>query len=64
MIEERKLKRPALVRVSDPGEMEREIYPAECQLYWMHAKELFAAAIGVSVKTLRNWEQRPGSSYS
>jgi hypothetical protein len=39
MIEERKLKRPGLVRVFDPGEM-GEIHPAQCRLYWMHAKEL------------------------
>jgi hypothetical protein len=52
MIEERKVKRPGLVRVSDPGDLDvRSIRlnagSIGCTL------ENFAAAIGVSVKALQ-----------
>jgi putative transcriptional regulator len=56
MIDQRKLKRPGLVRVSDPGDMD---------VRWIRlnagsigcTQGNFADAIGVSVKTVRNWEQ-------
>jgi putative transcriptional regulator len=57
MTDQRKPKRPGLVRVSDAGDL---------NVRWMRAnagsigctQSTFAGAIGVSVKTLRYWEQR------
>jgi DNA-binding transcriptional regulator YiaG len=57
MIEERKVKRPGLVRVSDPGDLDVRSIRLNAGSIGCTRKN-FAAAIGVSVKTPRNWEQR------
>jgi putative transcriptional regulator len=57
MTEERKLKRPGLVRVSDPGDLDIRFIRVNAGTIGC-TQRTFAAAIGVSVKTMRNWEQR------
>jgi putative transcriptional regulator len=57
MTEERKLKRPGLVRVSDPGDLDIRFIRLNAGSIG-YTQRNFADAIGVSVKTLRNWEQR------
>jgi putative transcriptional regulator len=57
MTEERKLKRPGCVHVSDPGDMDARWIRLNAGSIGC-TQRTFATAIGVSVKTLRNWEQR------
>jgi putative transcriptional regulator len=55
-IEPPKLRRPGRFRIPDPGEIDVRSVRLNSSL---GATQLhFANAIGVSVKTLRNWEQR------
>jgi transcriptional regulator with XRE-family HTH domain len=51
------LKRPGRVHVSDPGEMDVRSIRLNAGSIGC-TQRTFAAAIGISVKTLRNWEQR------
>jgi putative transcriptional regulator len=55
-VEPPKLKRPGLVRIPDPGDMDVRWIRINSSLGATQTR--FASAIGVSVKTLRNWEQR------
>src|ERR1700750_1222957 len=55
-IEPPKLRRPGRFRIPDPGDIDVRSIRLNSSL---GATQLhFANAIGVSVKTLRNWEQR------
>jgi putative transcriptional regulator len=51
------LKRPGCVRVSDPGDLDVRSIRLNAGSIGCPQRN-FADAIGVSVKTLRNWEQR------
>jgi len=57
MIERRKLKRPGLPRVLTPDNI--DVRSVRLNSGYIGATQAtFARAIGVPVKTLRNWEQR------
>jgi putative transcriptional regulator len=57
MTELAKLRRPGRVHVSDPGDLDVRSIRLNAGSIGCTQRN-FADAIGVSVKTLRNWEQR------